>query len=96
MKVSEDEAISALQDIAGWKLKDEKWIECRFRFQEFMSGIQFVNKIADVAESMDHHPFISIQYKVVTLSLTSWNERGLTSLDFEAAMKYNEIYNDMN
>ncbi|RIW32688.1 4a-hydroxytetrahydrobiopterin dehydratase [Bacillus salacetis] len=94
-RASEKEALTALQDIACWKRKDEKWIERRFKFQEFMEGIGFVDRIAEIAEDMEHHPFISIQYKVVTLSLTSWNERGLTALDFEAAFKYNQIYDTM-
>jgi 4a-hydroxytetrahydrobiopterin dehydratase len=93
--ITEEEAVTSVQEIAGWKIKDEKWIERRFKFQEFTGGIDFVNKIADAAEAMDHHPFISIQYKIVTLSLTSWNAGGLTALDLEAASKYNALYQDM-
>ncbi|MGF2614210.1 4a-hydroxytetrahydrobiopterin dehydratase [Rossellomorea vietnamensis] len=93
--ITKEEAVTSLQEIAGWNVKDEKWIERRFKFQEFTDGIDFVNKVADIAEAMDHHPFISIQYKIVTLSLTSWNAGGLTTLDLEAASKYNALYQDM-
>ncbi|MEH7012228.1 4a-hydroxytetrahydrobiopterin dehydratase, partial [Neobacillus niacini] len=41
------------------------------------------------------HPFISIDYKVVTLRISSWNARGLTALDFELATKYDEFYLQM-
>ncbi|WP_113926567.1 4a-hydroxytetrahydrobiopterin dehydratase [Bacillus sp. P14.5] len=93
--ITKEEAVTSLQEIAGWNVKDEKWIERRFKFQEFPDGIDFVNKVADIAEAMDHHPFISIQYKIVTLSLTSWNAGGLTTLDLEAASKCNALYQDM-
>ena len=47
----------------------------------------FVNHVADLAEKMDHHPDILIQYKKVTLTLSTHSAGGLTALDFELAKK---------
>lgn len=82
-----------LKKLPEWKMKDGKWIERRYKFKEFMDGIYFVNSIANIAENKDHHPFISIQYKIITITLTSWNERGLTPLDFKSAAEYDKVYN---
>jgi 4a-hydroxytetrahydrobiopterin dehydratase len=40
----------------------------------------------------NHHPFISIDYKLVTLKITSWKARGLTDLDISLAKQYDAIY----
>ncbi|MED4203123.1 4a-hydroxytetrahydrobiopterin dehydratase [Neobacillus mesonae] len=83
-----DEYVSSL---SGWKL-DGKFILKRYRFQEFLKGVAFVNDIAELSEERQHHPFISIDYKLVTLRLTTWSAGGLTDLDFELAKKYDEIF----
>jgi len=57
-----------------------------------LQGIKFVNAIAEASEKANHHPFISIEYKLITVKLTSWNARGLTSLDFSMAGEYDRIY----
>jgi 4a-hydroxytetrahydrobiopterin dehydratase len=92
MRLSEEEIETKLKQLNGWKRPDEKWIEKRYRFREFMKGIHFVNQVANIAEEMNHHPLISIDYKLVTLRLTSWNARGLTDLDFQSAQLYDEAY----
>ncbi|TGB03955.1 4a-hydroxytetrahydrobiopterin dehydratase [Halobacillus salinus] len=80
------------EELDGWKMADEKFITKRYRFQEFLTGIQFVNRVAEYSEDIQHHPFISIDYKMVTLKLTSWEAGGLTELDLSCAKKYDELY----
>lgn len=93
-KLTTMEADHALSDLPKWTRKDEKWIERKFRFQTYLDGIQFVNQVAEEAERLHHHPFITIQYKMVIVSLSSWNERGLTDLDFVSARRYEEFYKE--
>ena len=91
-RVTEAEIVSALESQEGWALEDEKWLRKRYRFQEFLKGIAFVNEIAKLSEEVNHHPFISIDYKVVTLKLTSWRMKGVTDLDLELIQKYDALY----
>ena len=56
-------------------------------FSGFVPAMAFVNHVADLAERMDHHPDILIQYKKVTLTLSTHSEGGLTNLDFDLAKK---------
>ncbi|MFC7061866.1 4a-hydroxytetrahydrobiopterin dehydratase [Halobacillus seohaensis] len=81
-----------VNSLDGWKLEDEKFIVKRYRFRDFLKGIKFVDEVAAYSEEIQHHPFISIDYKIVTMKLTSWNAKGLTELDLQCADKYDEIY----
>jgi 4a-hydroxytetrahydrobiopterin dehydratase len=90
-RLSLTEIDQALAALPGWKL-DEKFIVKKYRFREFLKGITFVNEIAELSEEVNHHPFIAVDYKMVTLRLTSWNAGGLTDLDMDLAEKYDAIY----
>ncbi|MGE6752918.1 4a-hydroxytetrahydrobiopterin dehydratase [Rossellomorea sp. NPDC071047] len=94
-KLSETAIAQNLKTLEKWRLKEEKWIERRYRFKDYLEGIRFVNKMAEAAEEMNHHPFITIQYKLVIVELTSWNENGLTVLDFDVAHRYEKFYKEM-
>lgn len=91
-KLAATEVQERLTSVPNWVITDEKWIERKYRFLEFLNGIEFVQKVADLSEQVNHHPFISIDYKLVTLKITSWHAKGLTALDFELAKKYDELY----
>ncbi|PFO10202.1 4a-hydroxytetrahydrobiopterin dehydratase [Bacillus sp. AFS076308] len=90
-RLSLTEIDQALDALPGWKL-DGKFIVKKYRFREFLSGVGFVNEIAELSEEKNHHPFIAIDYKLVTLRLTSWNAGGLTDLDIELAKNYDVLY----
>ena len=63
-------------------------------FDDFMLGIRFLNRVARLAEAMNHHPDISIRYNKVGLSLTTHDEGGLTIKDFKLAQKINRLTRD--
>lgn len=94
-KLMPSEVQEKLSSVPDWRLTDEKWIERKYRFRNYLKGIDFVQHVANLSENANHHPFISIDYKVVTLRISSWNARGLTALDFELATKYDEFYEQM-
>ncbi|MDG4657425.1 4a-hydroxytetrahydrobiopterin dehydratase [Ectobacillus antri] len=85
----------ALPTLQKWSLKDDKRIERKYVFKEFLQAISFVNEIAQLSEEMNHHPFITIQYKIVLVSLTSWSAKGLTQTDFEMAAEFEKIFSRM-
>lgn len=91
-RLSEEELTQQLTTLPEWKRIDNKWIERRYRFTEYLDGIAFVNKIATLAEKENHHPFITIQYKMVIVSFTSWSENGLTELDFKLALQIEKLF----
>jgi 4a-hydroxytetrahydrobiopterin dehydratase len=69
---------------SGWELKDGKVVKS-FQFSSFMNAIEFVNGIAKIAERLDHHPIITINWKTVKLSLKSFDVDSITSRDIALA-----------
>ena len=68
----------------GWELKDGKIVKS-FQFSSFMNAIEFVNKVAKVAERLNHHPIITINWKTVKLSLKSFDVDAITKRDIALA-----------
>ncbi|GAB4071961.1 4a-hydroxytetrahydrobiopterin dehydratase [Barrientosiimonas marina] len=91
-RLSEEQIEKELEQLPDWKRIDDKWIGRRYRFNDYLSGVRFVDQVAEYAESRNHHPFISIDYKIVTLRISSWQMKGLTDLDFEMVNHFEELY----
>lgn len=82
--LSSAEIEALLPSIPAWDQEESKIIRT-FHFASFPSAISFVSEVAHVAEALNHHPEIFIQYRSVTLALTTHSAGGLTSLDFQTA-----------
>lgn len=95
-RLTNEQIETVLTELDGWHRKDEKWIERKYRFQQFMDGIGFVNKVAEISERMNHHPMIAIDYKLITLRLSTWSAGGLTDLDTQMAAEINELYQTLS
>ena len=62
-----------------------------YEFPDFIKAMEFVNKVAEAAESANHHPDIDIRYNKVTMALTSHDSGGVTGRDVKMAKRINEI-----
>jgi 4a-hydroxytetrahydrobiopterin dehydratase len=82
--LSHDQITQRLKPLAGWEFKDNA-ISKMFRFKDFMGGIAFVNRIAEIAEAADHHPDILISYTRITFSCSTHSDGGVTDKDFKLA-----------
>ena len=89
--LSNDEIESKIADLNnGWKLKDGKIVKS-FQFSSFMDAIEFVNEIARIAERLDHHPIITINWKTVKLSLKSFDVDAITKRDINLAEEIEKV-----
>lgn len=79
-----DEINSEIQARNGWKLVGNK-IEKHLKFKDFGAGVDFISRLVEPADELDHHPDIRIVYNQVTLTLFTHDRGGLTALDFELA-----------
>jgi 4a-hydroxytetrahydrobiopterin dehydratase len=80
-----------LQAIPHWS-KRAKTILRTFKFEGFLKGIEFVNRIAKRAQKLNHHPDIDIRFNQVTLTLTTHDEGGITEKDFTLAKQCDEVF----
>lgn len=70
----------------GWSEIDGA-LERTFELPSFGEAIAFVNRVAALAESENHHPDMAISYKQVTLRWTTHSEGGITDRDRELAAR---------
>ena len=67
-KLTDAELDIARRDLPNWQLEDGKLVR-DYTFPDFVAAMAFVNKVADLAESANHHPDIDIRYNQVRLAL---------------------------
>jgi len=81
-----------LEQIPGWELTlSDRAIKRRFVFKDFMSGLAFVNKVAEIAEAEAHHPDIMMGWGYVEIVLWTHTISGLHENDFIIAAKLNAL-----
>jgi 4a-hydroxytetrahydrobiopterin dehydratase len=85
-KLTEAEIQERLATLPDWTIEGGM-LTRKFRFKTFMEGIAFVNKVAALAEVMNHHPDINIRFGLITISLITHGAQGLTDLDFTQAAR---------
>jgi len=83
-KLSDIEVQRALGALTGWTRRGNA-ITRTFEFPTFPAAIAFVNRVADAAEKMDHHPDVDIRYTKVTCALSTHSAGGITAKDFKLA-----------
>lgn len=69
-----------------WKEQDDALVR-EFELSSFPAAISFVDRLAELAESEDHHPDIDIRYRRVTVRWTTHSEGGITDKDREMAAR---------
>jgi len=91
MKLSEERIKEMLSRLEGWA-REGDWIVRDFKFENFKRALEFVNRVADEAEAMDHHPDILIHgWNKVRLSMMTHSVGGLTEKDFKLAERINPL-----
>src|SRR6478736_2693873 len=73
-----------LGSLQGWSRKGDV-LTRTYAFRNFLQSIEFVNRVATLAESANHHPDIDIRYSKVTLTLSTHDAGGITSNDVDLA-----------
>jgi len=87
--LSENEIKEGLFGLEGWRHEGNRIVK-QFKFKNFVESMGFVTKVAILAERVDHHPDILIEYSKVTITLSTHSEGGLTEKDFNLATEIQE------
>lgn len=82
--VLDDDEIGRELSTVSWTREGER-IEKEVRLSDFKAAMAYVNRVAEIAEELDHHPDISISWNRVHLAVTTHDSGGLTARDFELA-----------
>jgi 4a-hydroxytetrahydrobiopterin dehydratase len=74
----------------GWALDGDSIVRT-LTFKDFKEAMAFVNRVAGVAEEVNHHPDIAISWNKVTLTQSTHAAGGLTEYDFALARRINAL-----
>ncbi len=88
-----DEVRSALGTRPGWS-GDPATISRTVELPGFPEAIAVVNRVATVAEQMDHHPDMDIRWRTVTFHCATHSAGGVTARDLDLASRIDEIVAD--
>lgn len=88
-----DQAREQLHRLEGWRLTpDGQRIRKEWKVKNFMAGMAFFNKCAEVAEADGHHPDLHIEgYRNVAVELWTHAIGGLSENDFILAAKIDAL-----
>ena len=73
-----------LANVPGWSRKQDTIVKT-YQFKTFPAAISFINRVAEAAESANHHPDIDIRYTKVTCTLSTHDAGGITQKDLDLA-----------
>jgi 4a-hydroxytetrahydrobiopterin dehydratase len=77
---------------AGEWRREGPLIAREWKFEDFGQAIAFVNRVAEVAETANHHPDIHLHgWNKVRLELSTHSEGGLTRADFDMAARIDDL-----
>ena len=90
--MTHDEALASLKQVEPWELSDDgRMIGRRFGFENFYQTMAFINAMAWIANTQDHHPDFSAGYNYCLVNYTSHAIGGLSENDFICAAKLNKL-----
>ena len=88
--LSDSEIEERLGRLDGWA-RDGDAIAKKFKRDDFVGSVKFVDSLVGPAEEMGHHPDLEISWDEVTVKITTHSEGGLTENDFELAQKIDAL-----
>ena len=84
-----------INQLPGWNIADDaKSIHRRFSFGDFYQTMAFINAMAWIANTEDHHPDFSAGYNYCDVTYTTHALGGLSENDFICAAKINALTED--
>ncbi|MCP4835816.1 MAG: 4a-hydroxytetrahydrobiopterin dehydratase [Phycisphaera sp.] len=90
-KLTNEAVEAALGELADWSRSGDA-IQRTFAFGGFRAAIEFVGRVAERAEEVQHHPDILIRFSKVTLTLSTHDAGGLSQRDVDFARDCDRLY----
>jgi len=67
-------------------------VERDFPFLDFVSGLRFLNRAAEIAEEENHHPELTLSWGHVVVRIWTHTAKGVTEADVILAAKYERLF----
>ena len=91
-RLKDEQRASLGTSVPGWALAlDKDAIRRSFTFADFNEAWGFMNRVALLAEKMDHHPDWSNVWNTVRIELSTHDAGGLSDRDVALAQAINRL-----
>ncbi|QDO95067.1 4a-hydroxytetrahydrobiopterin dehydratase [Formosa sediminum] len=89
-KLSEQDIEKQLLQFPEWEYYEDA-LHAEFEFENFKDCFSAMSRIAFECEALNHHPEWTNVYNILTITLTTHSENGVTAKDFKLAKAIEEI-----
>ena len=78
--------------LSDWEVVEDHHLTRSFKFKNFRTALEFVNRVGELAEQQGHPPDLLLAWGRV--DVTTWTHKidGLTESDFILAAKIDRLY----
>ena len=87
-----EQLIPFAEQLPDWKIIEEHYVAKTFPFPDFKTGLDFVNRVGQLAEQEGHHPDLCLAWGKVDVQIYTHKIKGLTESDFVLAAKIDQEY----
>ena len=91
--LTSEEVADRLSDVPDWTLLDGR-LHREFTFTDFAQAWAFMNRVAPLAEELDHHPNWTNVWNSVVIDITSHDSGGPTERCFALAKGIDAVVAD--
>ena len=98
-QISTEEIAQLKPQLPDWTIVEaegEPRLKRTYKFPDFLTALDFTNKVGDAAEKVGHHPALLTEWGKVTVSWWTHSIGGLHKNDFIMAAKTDEIAKQYN
>lgn len=77
-----------------WDIVEEnsqKKLIRKFDFLSYVEALSFLNKVAEIAEEIDHHPDMLLKWASLDISIWTHSEKRITDLDYDLAARIDTL-----
>ncbi len=91
-KLDDNEIHTNMKQLSDWEYKEGS-ISRIFNFSSYNQTIEFVNRVAEIANAINHHPDMNVSFKSCKVIYTTHAVEGLSALDFISAARLDSLNN---
>ncbi len=83
-----------LKQLEGWEVVEEHHLKKSYKFSNFITALDFVNRVGELAEKIGHHPDLYLTWGKVGVEIWTHKINGLSESDFVLAAKVDRLKED--
>jgi 4a-hydroxytetrahydrobiopterin dehydratase len=85
------EIAELMKQLDGWNVVDDHHLVKDYKFSNFATALEFVDRVGQIAESEGHHPDIAFGWGYAQIKIWTHKINGLTESDFILAAKFDGV-----